>query len=374
MTPDIGEPGTTEHPAPDTPASVDGTYTARFGPVALALRRIADAEPHAGFAVAAYLDGRPVVDLWAGHAHRESLFHTWSTVKPVIGTCLLLLLHRTGVSPDCSVRAVWPELRAAHDPELRIRHLLAHAAGLVSVPGSGVVADLIDWDATVDRLSAATPDWRPGRAVGEHALTYGHVTGELIRRLDGRSPGRFLAEELSGPLGLDLRIGAGPAETHRIADTQNLDTAYWERYRGHDVPLRRSALGSGMDGDLVNSAAWRSAQIPAVNGHASARGLAAFYARMLEGALPAAATRPGARGTDRILGRPVVWSLAGGQLRDGQIAMGGAGGQWAAAHPESGLAWAFLTSGMGNLQRAAVLERTLFDCVGATAGRATLTP
>lgn len=129
-----------------------------------------------------------------------------------------------------------------------------------------------------------------------------------------------------------------------------------------------------MDGALVNSPSWRSACVPAVNGYATARGLATFYVRLLEGALPQAAVGAGASGIDRVLGRPVVWSLAGGQLREGHVAMGGAGGQWAAAHPASGLAWAFVTSGMGDLQRAAAVERALVACVDAASCTGALGP
>lgn len=353
-------------------ADVYGSCAGPFEPVASALRRIAYAEPDAAFAVAAYVHGRPVVDLWANHAKQRSLFHTWSAVKPVAGTCLLLALERTGVPLDTPVRTLWPRLRAAQVSDLRISHVLAHAAGLVTVPG-GDVPGLVDWDATVSRLASADPDWEPGTAVGEHALTYGHLVGELVRRLDGRNLGVFLAEELCGPLGLDIHIGAAPADQPRIVGTQHLDT-FWERYGGDDVPLRRKALGSGMTGALVDSPAWRSAEIPAVNGHATARGLASFYAGVLAGALPQAAARAGAGGLDLVLGRPVVWSLAGGQLRDGHLAMGGAGGQWAGAHPASGLAWAFLTSAMGDSRRASHVEKALLACAGTDAGTGTLTP
>ena len=345
-------------------APVYGSCSPRFEPVASAIERIATAEPHAACAVAAYVHGRPTIDVWAGLAARQdSLFHTWSTVKPLIGTSLLLLLRRSRIPVETPVAFFWPELHAARSSDVTLRHVLAHAIGLVSVPYTADASALTNWDATIKRLTVATPDWEPGTGVGEHALTYGHLVGELIRRLDGRTPGAFLAEELADPLGLDVHVGVDPSRQHRILDTVDLDTTYWERHRANGPALRRNALGSGVTATLVNSSAWRAAQVPAVNGHATARGLAAFYARLLEGALPSEAAAFGASGTDRVLGRYIVWTLSGGQLRGGRVAMGGVGGQLAEGDPDTGLAWAFLTNAMGDGGRAAAVENALYSCL-----------
>src|SRR5690606_25330288 len=107
--------------------------------------------------------------------------------------------------------------------------------------------------------------------------------GELVRRVDGRSLGTFLRDELAGPLDLDVHVGVPPSELHRVADTVGLVQGYWDEVRGAPASLRARSLGPLPD---VNSAAWRASEIPAVNGHATALGLARFHQRLLEGRLP----------------------------------------------------------------------------------------
>jgi CubicO group peptidase (beta-lactamase class C family) len=180
---------------------------AGFEPVRDAVAQVLEAQNAGGVAVAAIVDGQPVVDLWAGDVGRETLIHTWSAIKPMVGTCLLLLVDRGHIALDDVVVRFWPELGAARDSQLRVGDVLCHAAGLASLPLSGTAASLLEWDRTCERLAIAEPDWQPGSAVGEHALTYGHLVGELVDRVDGRSIGRFLAEELAGPTGLTCMSG-----------------------------------------------------------------------------------------------------------------------------------------------------------------------
>ena len=342
--------------------SVAGTVAAGFEPVRGAVVRALEEQGGGGIAVAAIVAGQPVVDLWAGEVGRDTLIHTWSAIKPVIGTCLLLLVQRDAIALDDPVARFWPELRAARGGRLRVRDVLCHAAGLVSLPPPGTAASLLDWAGTCERLAMAEPDWQPGEAVGEHALTYGHLVGELVRRVDGRSIGRFLAEELAGPFGLDLHVGLAAEDLARVADTRGLTPQWWESRRGPPGSLRFRALGSGMDERLVNSAEWRQAEVPAVNGHATARALAGFYALLLAGRVPKEAGQIGRAGHDLILGEPVGWTFAGGLADRVEIGMGGVGGQWACARPEDDLAWAFLTTAMGTHDRADVVEETLLAC------------
>lgn len=274
---------------------VDGETAPGFEPMRTALSRVVEALGNAGgAAVAAFVEGRPVVDLWGGSLGPDSLVHTWSAVKPVAGSCLLHLISLDRLSLDDPVVKVWPELSAGEDGRLRIRHLLAHAAGLTTVPGPATGASLLDWNGMVAGLTAAEPDWLPGEGVGEHAFTFGHLVGEVVRRVDGRSLGRYLDDELTGPLGLDIHIGVGDSDLERVADTVGLTEPWWEEQRGPPASLRRRAFPDGVNESLVNSEVWRRGEVPAVNGHATARGLAMFYLRLLEGRLPAG-RRPGRR-------------------------------------------------------------------------------
>jgi CubicO group peptidase (beta-lactamase class C family) len=348
-----------------TNRSVHGEVSPGYDAVAEAVADVLDGTRSGGVAVAAFVHGELVVDVWGGAAGERTLFHTWSAVKPLVGTCLLLLVERGHVRLDTPVRDIWPELAAATDGRMQVRHVLAHAAGLASVPPPGTAASLLDWTASVAALERADPDWTPGQAVGEHALTYGHLVGELVRRLDGRSIGRFLDDELCAPLGIDVHVGLARAEHARVADTCGLTEAWWEQRRGPPGSIASRAFGIGVDDALVNSEAWRTGEVPAVNGHGTAQGLALFYAALLEGRLPPACRDVGAQGPDLVLGEDAAWTLAGGRIIGEDVGMGGLGGQWAAARPSLGLAWAFLTNEIGTIDRAQRVEDELVRAVSA---------
>ena len=241
---------------------------------------------------------------------------------------MLQLVERGRIGLDDPVVGVWPELVAGAGGHLRIRHLLSHGAGLAALPPPGTGSSLLHWDSAVAALAAAEPDWPPGEGVGEHALTFGHLVGEIVRRVDGRSLGRYLAEELSGPLGLDVHVGVAEHDLCPVADTVGLTSEGWTISAGRRGRSATAPLGT-VSIRLVNSTAWRRAEVPAVNGHASARGLAAFYVALLVERLPRAVSQIGAVGTDLVIGEPVVWCLAGGRSEGAEVGMGGVGGQWA---------------------------------------------
>ncbi len=295
-----------------------------------------------GVTVAAFVDGQPVVDIWTTDLGARSLLCTWSAVKPITGSCLLRLVDQGAVSLDDHVAAIWPEL---DDDRLLVRHLLSHTAGRVSLPDVA----LTDWPRSIAALAAMVPDFPPGEVVCEHAQTFGHLVGEVVRRIDGRMVGRFLADEITGPLGLDIHVGVGDGDLERVADTVGLGPAGWAALCGPPGSIRSRAAGRWVD---VNDRRWRQAEVPAVNGHATARGLAGFWQAFLDGQLPTDVGRPAVTGHDLFVDETVTWTLAGGRLDGPDVGMGGLGGQWAAARPALGLAWAFLTTHAGDGGRA----------------------
>jgi CubicO group peptidase (beta-lactamase class C family) len=285
----------------------------------------------------------------------ESLVCTWSAIKPVTGACLLLLVERGLIALEDPVVSIWPELG---DRRLLVRHLLTHTAGRVTVPA----VPLVDWDRSVAALASMEPDWPPGDVVCEHAQTFGHLVGEVIRRVDGRSIGQVLANEFAGPLGLDIHIGVGDDDLTRVADTVGMDRTWWASARGEPGSVRHRAMGPWVD---VNEPTWRQAEVPAVNGHATARGLASFWQAFLDGRLPAGIGEPAVTGHDQFVDEAVTWTLAGGRADGPDVGMGGLGGQWAAARPAVGLAWAFLTTRIGDHDRAQRIEDVLVAAVQA---------
>ncbi len=306
-----------------------------------------------GVAVAAFVDGRPVIDLWTDGLVDDSLVCTWSTVKPITGSCLLLLVDRGLVGLDDRVTSIWPEIG---DDRLLVRHVLTHTAGRISVPP----VPLTDWNASVAALTEMDADWAPGTVICEHAQTFGHLVGELVRRIDGRSLGRFLAEELAEPLGIDIAVGVADTELARVADTVGLDRAWWASTRGRAGSVWHRSLGPWVD---VNDRVWRQAEVPAVNGHATARGLASFWQAFLDGQLPSGLGLPGATGYDRFVHERVTWTLGSGRIDGPTVGMAGLGGQWGAARPDLGLAWAFLTTHVGTHDRAQLVEDALLAAV-----------
>lgn len=187
-------------------------------------RHFADGE-ELGAAFTVHLRGEPVVDLWGGVADRRSgrawerdtPVLTYSCSKAVTATVLLLLAQRGLVDLAAPVADVWPEFAAAGKAGVRVEHLLTHQAGLPVLEDAVPVADFEDQAAIADRLARQTPLWEPGTAHGYHALTYGFLVGEVVRRATGRSVGELVATEIAGPLGLDLWLGAPDEVAARAA-------------------------------------------------------------------------------------------------------------------------------------------------------------
>ncbi len=166
-------------------------------------------------------------------------------------------------------------------------------------------------------LAAQEPAWEPGTAHGESALFYGHLVGELVRRVDGRTVGRFLREEICGPLGIDFSFGLDAAQQARTVELTGLDSSFLTANVSGRPPLYLRAIGNppgAQDGAVVNSPAWRAAEIPAVNGHGTGRAVAGFYhalssGRILSADTLAEATRPQCSGTDQVFGDDNTWGL-----------------------------------------------------------------
>lgn len=283
-------------------------------------------------------------------------------IKPVTAAVGLWLVDAGRITLDTVLAEVWPELGAAGKDRLTFADVLGHRAGLASIPPPGTVAALLDWDGTVAGLASATPDWPPGTASGEHALTYGHLIGEVVRRVDGCTVGELLHREITGPQSLDLHVGLDPSDHARVVPAAGITPEWWAARGSTD--LARAAYGTGVDDALVNSDAWRRGEVPAVNGHATARAMASFWQMHLDGLLPSAmATPAGPPAPDLVVDEVCTWTLGGARLEGPDVGMGGLGGSWACARPSADLAWAFLTSAIGGDDRAELVEAALVGCL-----------
>jgi CubicO group peptidase (beta-lactamase class C family) len=303
--------------------------------------------------------GEPVVDLregWRDAARTRpweetTLVNVYSVGKPVIALGLLLLVERGRLSLDDRVPSIWPEFTT----DASVREILSHTAGLPYFPVARDASAWSDWDLLCADLAAATPEWPPGTVAAEHALTYGHLVGELIRRIDGRAPSRFVAEEIAGPYGLDFGFGADPA---RCAELE-FDRPDWPaRNLGEPGSVHARAVSNpagARDLAVVNGERWRSATIPAVNLHSTAAAIARFYT------VPA--TRQLAvrqfEGVDRFLGHSVVWGLGVQFEPDGTWGMGGLGGNAGWFDPGRDLAVGYVTRRLGDFAAVDRIEAAL---------------
>jgi len=352
-----------------------GSADSRFGAVRDCFAEVLAAQPGTGAAFAAWSGGRPVVDLWGGHADRrrrrpwvaDSLVQPYSVSKPFVAACALRLVEDGRLGLDAPVRRYWPGFRAP----ATVRHVLSHQAGVVKLDRPAPTAAFYDWDHLCGLLAVQEPSWVPGTAHGESALFYGHLVGELIRRVDGRSVGRFLREEICGPSGLDFAFGLGTAQRARAVDITGLDDAFREANASGRPALYRQAISNppgAQQGEVVNSAAWRAAEIPAINGHGTARAVAGFYhalvaGRLLGAGILAEATTPQSTGLDLVFGQHNAWGLGFG-IDDEGYGMGGLGGSYGGASTRGGYTIGFVTGSAGSHDPAGALENALRGGLG----------
>jgi len=281
-----------------TTVQLQGACDPRFTPVRDTFRENFAARGEVGAAVCVYVDGEPVVDLWGGYADaartkpwdRDTIVSVASTTKGMVALCTHMLVERGLLDLDAPVARYWPAFARAGKATLPVRWLLSHRAGLPAVRRDMPPQSLYDWHAFTEALAETEPWWEPGTRHGYHALTFGHLLGEVIRRVSGKSVGQFFRAEVAGPLGADFFIGVPAAEDARAAevlpDPPPLpgDTTMW------DVILRdptsmaaRAFLNPPRTPDVVNTRAWRAAEIPAGNGHTTARALARVYGALARG-------------------------------------------------------------------------------------------
>jgi CubicO group peptidase (beta-lactamase class C family) len=332
-----------------------------------AVREAFAADPRGGSALTVLRHGEVVVDLsegWRDAARTrpwdaDTLVNVYSVGKPVIALAVLLLVERGLVALDDPMARHWPSFQT----KASVRQVLTHTAALPAFPVPRDASAWGQWDVLCADLAAATPEWEPGTVAAEHALTYGHLLGELVRRVDGRAPARFVAEEIAGPFGLDFGFGLGAADRARCAELE-YDAPDWPaRMLGEPDSVHARAVANppgARDLAVVNGELWRSASVPAVNLHATAMSVARFYAALLDGRLPGALMATAEfSGMDLFVGSEVVWGLGVQIEPDGSWGMGGLGGNAGWADPGRGLAIAYVTRRLGDFTTVDRIEAAL---------------
>jgi CubicO group peptidase (beta-lactamase class C family) len=325
-----------------------------------------------GAAVSVYADGRKVVDLWGGVADpstgrewtEDTLVTVFSSTKGVTAVGANVAIERGLLDPDATVASYWPEFAAAGKDTITVRQVLSHQAGLPLVEGDFTLEEALTWEPIVAALAAQAPLWEPGTQHGYHMRTYGWLVGELLRRVTGRpTPGTFLRQDVTAPLGVDFFVGLPEAQEHRVARLVPPSTSLKEALApfGDSLLLARvfSNPGGHFDYDeMWNTRQLRACELPSSNGVGDARGLAKLYAscigdvdgiRTLQPATVAAATTEQACGQDAVI---MVESCFGLGFMLGKsfglanprscFGHAGAGGSLAFADPETGVAFGYV--------------------------------
>ncbi|MFE2215966.1 serine hydrolase domain-containing protein [Streptomyces canus] len=344
-------------------ADIQGTYDDLFSAVPTKLAALLD-EGDVGGSVAVFVDGEPVVDVWAGYAdaartalwERDTITNVFSTTKTMTALCALILADRGELDVDAPVARYWPEFAAAGKEKVLVRHLLSHTAGLPH--WEGPVEEIYDWPAATARLAAQPLLWEPGTAAGYHSLTQGFLVGEVLRRITGRTVGEFLAQEVTGPLGADFHIGLSAEHDHRVALTvpppgRDEDYTAGAATPGPDATPSTGTALRVRDG---NSVAWRRAQIPAASGFGNARSIALVQSalacegtvrgvRLLSAAGARRAREEQFAGEDRVIGMTQRYGLGYG-LFGNTFGWGGWGGSLVMIDPDARMVVAYATNQM----------------------------
>jgi CubicO group peptidase (beta-lactamase class C family) len=283
-----------------------------------------------GVQVAVYRRGDLVVDAVAGVADpdtgrpvtSDTLFYSASTGKGVAATVAHVLVKRAVFGYDTPVAELWPEFAAHGKDSATVRHVLTHSVGVPAVPGDITPEQLCDRDGMCRRIADAEPWWAPGERVGYHAVTFGYILGEIVRRATGKRISQVLAEEIAGPLGIgdELYFGVPASELDRVARLED-DPVGRAAFTSlpPDFPLFKAAPPAIVpNADYGNRTDILTADL-LFQGTLTARAVARMYASLLDAVdgvrllspagLREATTLATAGQVDEMTGGPSTWAL-----------------------------------------------------------------
>ena len=273
-------------------AQIEGEADSRFDGLREAFREKLDSGDEVGASLAVVEHGKPVVDLWGGFTDetrttpwaRDTITNVWSITKTVTSLAALMLVDRGVLDLDAPVATYWPEFAQNGKAEITVKQVMSHTAGVSGWDLPFDIDKLYDYEAATAHLAAQAPWWEPGTASGYSLLNYGHVVGEIVRRVSGKTLTAFVAEEIAGPLGADFTIGVPRSAYARVSNVippppANLDLS--QLPAGH--PALRTFTPVPMDATVTYTDAWREAEIGAANGFGNARSVARIQSVITNG-------------------------------------------------------------------------------------------
>lgn len=362
---------------------INGTVADGFGAVADAFERNFTEHGELGAAFSVVVDGEVKADLWGGIADQrtgrpwsaDTLQLVFSTTKGAAAICIARLVEAGLISYGDTVATYWPEFAASGKGEITIAQMMSHQAGLPYPVADLSFDDLIAVTPVVEALAAQAPVWEPGTQHGYHAVTYGWLAGELLRRVDGRSLGTYFAEEVAGPLGLEFWIGLPESEEPRVSrleqapapDDPNV-VALMEQFMGPGtMAFKALTVNGAMAGggeNAFNSRAVHGTEMPAANGITTARSLARMYAatvgsvdgiRLIDDDTVVAASAEAVNGPDAVLVFPSQFGM--GFMLEGTLTPmfgprsfghAGAGGSLGYADPDANIGYGYVMNQMAS--------------------------
>ena len=354
---------------------IHGHCDQRFATVMEEFAKNFDADLEVGASLAATIDGKFVVDIWAGYADaartrpwdRDTIVNVYSTTKPMTALCALMLVDRGLLDLDAPVARYWPEFAAGGKENIPVRYLLSHQAGLAAIDEPLPKEAFFDWDRMTAALAAQKPLWEPGTQSGYHARTFGWLVGEVVKRVTGKTLGTFFQEEVAAPLNADFHIGLPEEHESRVGELiLPSDQAPYE----HGTLLEKAFTNPGpSDPSLVNTREWRAAEIPSTNGQGNARSVARVMSvlacegevngiRLLNPHIIEKAIEEQYYGLDLVLGVPIRWGL-GFALTSNEMPMGpnprtfgwgGWGGSLALVDLDARLSFSYVMNKLGPLE------------------------
>lgn len=346
-----------------------------------------------GAAVAIAVDGKLVVDLFGGFAdgkrtrpwERDTIVNVFSVTKAWTAICAHRLVDQGLLDLEAPVSKYWPEFARAGKAEITVRALLTHRAGLPALREFLPPATLFDWNAMTAALAAEAPWWEPESKHGYHAVTFGWLVGEVIRRVAGKTVGAYLRDEIAGPLGLDLQIGVDAADDARIAELRSGPRPETPTLLDRVMAAPDSMVARAFTNPFASvpattqTRAWRGAELPATNGHSDARSVARLYGeldRVLSHAAIARANTEHASGLDAVLdvetrfglGFMLTQSRKGAAFGPNPRSFGhpGMGGSVGFADPDARVGFGYVTNRMGSSILLDPRATTLIDALYAS--------
>jgi len=362
-------------------------------------------EVGAGFTF--FVDGQMVVDIVGGVIDRttnqpytpDTLQVVFSSTKGATAACASLLAQRGLLDLDAPVATYWPEFAQAGKQSIPVRWLLCHKAGVPTIDRKLTFDESLAWQPVIEALEVQAPYWEPGTRFGYHAITYGHLVGEVVRRVAGKSMGEFWQDEFARPLGLEFFMGL-PADLESrvapmlaapaVAMTDEMRAAMAQSLLGRAISMN----GAWPDlATAANDPKYHAAELGAAGGITNARSLARFYAGLIgsiEGGPDRAlftsetiddAREPHSEGEDLVLSTSGVpmqsrfglgFALTGPMQAyggPGGFGHGGAGGSAGFADPDLGIAGGYVMNQMQNNISGDPRFRALLDASMAAVRR-----